>query len=448
MTRRCFNAFPKGGNTVKIAIIGTGIAGNTAAYRLSKQHEITVFEAKNRIGGHTNTLLVREPGRKLAIDTGFIVFNNNTYPNFLALLDELGVASQPSEMSFSVSNAREGIEYNGASLNQLFAQRSNLLKPSFYRMLANILRFNREAPSLIGLEDLSLTLGEYLAQHGYSRNFIDHYIVPMGSAIWSATAERMRSMPMAFFVRFFQNHGLLGINDRPQWRVIQGGSARYVEKLVEGHRHRIRTGTPVQQVWRHQDCVEVKAEGCDPERFDHVFFACHSDEALAMLADPTPQEREVLGAIAYQRNEAVLHSDTTLMPKRRRAWAAWNYLVPEQGAASDERVALTYNMNILQGLDAARDYCVTLNSTPAINPDRILRVIQYSHPVFTEHAVAAQRRHREINGRRSYFCGAYWRYGFHEDGVVSAIDALRHFTQDISGDRHETLEKRNLRRAG
>lgn len=433
---------------MKIAIIGTGIAGNYAAYRLAPHHDITVFESKGRIGGHTNTVTVREPGRKLAIDTGFIVFNDATYPNFIALLDELGVASQPSDMGFSVSEAGGGIEYNGSSLNSLFAQRSNLFKPSFYRMLADILRFNREAPAVLESDGPELTLGEFLDRNGYTRNFANHYIVPMGSAIWSATAERMRNMPVKFFVRFFQNHGLLSVSDRPQWRVIQGGSARYVEKLVARHRHRIRLDTPVQEIRRRPDHVEVKAEGCEAERFDHVFFACHSDEALAMLADPTPVEQEVLGAIGYQRNEAVLHTDTSLMPQRRRAWAAWNYHLPEPGAGADGRVTLTYNMNILQSLQASRDYCVTLNSTQSIDPEKILQVIQYSHPVFTERAVAAQKRHREVNGLRSYFCGAYWRYGFHEDGVVSAIEALRHFEQDIQGDRYEGVEERNLLRAG
>ena len=432
---------------MKIAVIGTGIAGNFAAWRLAPQHEITVFEAKNRIGGHTNTIEVDENGRRLAIDTGFIVYNDKTYPNFLAMLQELGVASQPSDMSFSVTG--NGIEYNGSSLNRLFAQRSNLLRPSFYRMLSDILRFNRHAPKLLENPDLGLTLGEYLDRNGYTRGFIDHYVLPMGAAIWSATADRMRAMPAVFFIRFFQNHGLLSVNDRPQWRVIRGGSARYVEKLVAGHRDRIRLHTPVQEIRRHPDCVEVKAEGCAPERFDRVFLACHSDQALAMLADPSAQEREVLGAIEYQRNEAVLHTDTALMPRRRRAWAAWNYNIPPHGGRTDASVTLTYNMNILQSLEAEREYCVTLNNTAAIDPDRILKIENYGHPVFTERAVAAQGRHREINGvRRTYFCGAYWRYGFHEDGVVSAIDALRHFEADRNEFEDGNDEERYLRRAG
>jgi predicted NAD/FAD-binding protein len=434
---------------MKIAIVGTGIAGNYAAYRLAKKHDITVFESSQRIGGHTNTIEVDDGGRALAVDTGFIVYNDATYPNFLALLDELGVESQASDMSFSVTGGESGLEYNGSSLNRLFAQRSNLFRPSFYRMLMDILRFNREAPGLIEQPDFDLSLGEYLDRNGYSRNFTEHYILPMGSAIWSATAERMRAMPAVFFVRFFQNHGLLSVNDRPQWRVIKGGSARYVEKLVAGHRDRIRTGAAVESVRRFPDHVEIRAKGCEAERFDRVILACHSDQALAMLADPTPDEQEVLGAIAYQRNEAVLHTDTALMPKRRRAWAAWNYNIPAVPGQQGGKVTLTYNMNILQGLDASREYCVTLNNTDAIDPQKILRVIQYDHPIFTERAVAAQSRHRAINGaRRTYYCGAYWRYGFHEDGVVSAIDALNHLHEDTNGVVYEFPEERHLRRAG
>jgi predicted NAD/FAD-binding protein len=433
---------------MKIAIIGTGIAGNYAAWRLAPHHDITVYEARRRIGGHTNTIEVDEDGRTLAIDTGFIVYNDVTYPNFLALLNELGVETQPSDMSFSVTGGRHGLEYNGSSLNKLFAQRSNLLRPSFYRMLADILRFNREAPALLDQAQTDLTLGEYLEQNGYSDHFAENYILPMGSAIWSATAARMRAMPVGFFVRFFENHGLLSIDDRPQWRVIRGGSARYVEKLVAGHRDRIRLGAAVREVRRGPTGVEIRADGCDPERYDRVFLACHSDEALAMLADATPLEREVLGAIPYQRNEAVLHTDTALMPRRRRAWAAWNYNIPADATRLEGQVTLTYNMNILQGLETSRDYCVTLNNTAAIDPDRVIRVIGYEHPVFTTRAVAAQRRHRAVNGRQTYFCGAYWRYGFHEDGVVSAIDALRHFEEDNRAGYHGYGEERDLRRAG
>ena len=434
---------------MKVAVIGTGIAGNVAAWKLAGEHEITVFEADRRIGGHTNTVDVIAAGQRWAVDTGFIVFNDATYPNFIALLDELGVESQASDMSFSVRSERDGLEYNGASLNALFAQRRNLLRPSFYRMLLDILRFNREAPALLDNPGDTISLGDYLDQNGYSSRFVDHYIVPMGAAIWSATPGGMRAVPAAFFVRFFHNHGLLSVNDRPTWRVIKGGSRNYLDKLVAGHRDRIRLDTPVEWVRRHAEYIEVKAKGAPVERFDHVFFACHSDQALKLLADPTPEEQEVLGAIGYQQNEAVLHTDHTLMPERRLAWAAWNYHIPRGASDPDGKVALTYNMNILQGLEAPVEFCVTLNYTHAIDPDKIIQTISYSHPVFTEAAVAAQKRHREINGaRRTYFCGAYWRYGFHEDGVVSALSALEHFRADEAGSGDEIDEQRYLLRAG
>ena len=443
-----FDAFLNSGNEMKIAIIGTGIAGNVAAYRLAKDHDITVFEADSRIGGHTNTLDVVAAGQRWAIDTGFIVFNDRTYPNFISLLDELGVESQASDMSFSVCSEQRSLEYNGASLNALFAQRSNLLKPSFYRMLMDILRFNREAPALLDDPNNTVTLGQYLDSNGYSSGFVDHYIVQMGAAIWSSTNGGMRAVPASFFVRFFHNHGLLSVNERPTWRVIKGGSRSYVEKLVAGHRDRIRLNAPVEWIRRHLETIELKAKGAEVEHFDRVFLACHSDQALAMLADPTPQEREVLGAIHFQENEAVLHTDHSLMPKRRRAWAAWNYHIPRGPADPDGKVMLTYNMNILQGLDAPVEFCVTLNHTHAIDPGKIIQSINYTHPIFTERVVAAQGRHREINGaRRTYFCGAYWRFGFHEDGVVSAMNALDHFQEDLSGFGYQDDEKRYLPRA-
>ncbi len=428
---------------MKIAIIGTGIAGNLAAHRLAPEHDITVFEADARIGGHTNTIEVPVAGKIYSVDTGFIVYNDVTYPNFIALLNELGVATQPSEMSFSVRCERTGLEYNGANLNTLFAQRRNLVRPSFHRMLRDILRFNREAPALLDQPDSTLTLDDFLQANNYSREFIEHYIVPMGAAIWSASPQGMGSVPAGFFVRFFHNHGLLQVSDRPAWRVIQGGSQRYVEKLVAAHRDRIRLNAPVEWVKRHRACVEIKTPGAEAERFDRLVVACHSDQALALLADPSQQEREVLGAIGYQHNEAVLHTDTTLMPRKRRAWAAWNYHVRPEDAEEDgpeapgtrmldTRAALTYNMNILQSLNAPKQFCVTLNHTDAINPEAIIRTLDYTHPIFTERAVAAQQRQREINGpRHTYYCGAYWRYGFHEDGVISTMAALRHLDDDL-----------------
>ena len=417
---------------MKIAIIGSGIAGNVAAYRLHRDHEVTVYEAAGHIGGHTHTHDVAIDGERQRIDTGFIVFNDWTYPNFIELLDELGVESQPSAMSFSVRNEASGLEYNGTTLNTLFAQRRNLLRPSFYRFIREIMRFNREAPELLDATG-EIALGDYLDSRGYSRAFTDNYLVPMGAAIWSTDPARMLAFPARFFVRFFHNHGMLSVDARPQWRAIRGGSARYVEKLVAPFRHRIRLNTPVESVSRTPGRVAVKARGAAPEQYDYVFFACHSDQALRLLADATPLERSVLGAIPYQRNEVVLHTDTTLLPRARRAWAAWNYhVVPQPGAP----VALTYNMNILQSLSSRLTYCVTLNRSDAIAPEKIIKRLAYDHPLYTPAGVAAQQRQHEINGaNRSFFCGAYWRNGFHEDGVVSALNALEHFENTLNAQR-------------
>ncbi len=412
---------------MKIAIVGAGIAGNVAAWHLHREHDITVFEAGAHAGGHSHTHELEQAGRRYAVDTGFIVFNDWTYPNFIALLDELGVASQPSSMSFSVRDEASGLEYNGTTLNTLFAQRSNLLRPSFLGMLRDILRFNREAPALLEAPGGELPLGEVLARGGYGRAFIERYIVPMGAAIWSTDPASMQRFPARFFVRFLHNHGMLSVNARPQWRVIRGGSARYVEQLTAPFRDRIRLRTPVESVRRLPGSVIVKARGRDAERFDALFLACHSDQALRLLADPSPAERAVLSAIPYQENEAVLHTDTRLLPRKRRAWAAWNYHVLREPG---ERVALTYNMNILQGLDAPEPYLVTLNRGDQIDPAKVIKRITYHHPQFTPAGVAAQARQAELNGPlNTYYCGAWWRHGFHEDGVVSALAALDHLRQ-------------------
>ena len=424
---------------MKIAVIGTGIAGNVVAYHLSREHDVAVFEAGAHVGGHTHTHEVEQAGRIYNVDTGFIVFNDWTYPNFIRLLDELGVASQPSAMSFSVRAEASGLEYNGTSLNSLFAQRRNLVRPSFWRMIRDILRFNREAPALLAQSGNEISLGDYLAANDYSREFTEHYIVPMGAAIWSTDPDSMQRFPARFFVRFFHNHGMLSVDARPRWRVIRGGSARYVERLTARFRDRIRLNTPVEWIRRLPGQVLVKAHGHETERFDAVFLACHSDQALKLLADASPQERELLGAIPYQRNEAVLHTDIRLLPRKRLAWAAWNYHVL---AEHRQQVALTYNMNILQSLDAPTPFLVTLNHSAAIDPDKIIKRIDYDHPLFTPKGVAAQARQREINGPlNTYFCGAYWRNGFHEDGVVSALNALEHF-----GERNHA--QRTLSRAG
>ncbi len=403
---------------MKIAIIGTGIGGLTAAWQLRREHDLTLFEANDYVGGHAHTVDVEVGGRRHAVDTGFIVFNDWTYPNFIDLLEQLGVASQPTRMSFSVRCERTGLEYNGENLNTLFAQRRNLFRPSFHRMIRDILRFNREAPALLdGNRDLSLDV--FLREGHYSREFTNHYILPMAAAIWSAEPGMMGAMPARFFVRFFKNHGLLSVSDRPQWRVIQGGSRNYVEALTASFHDRIRLNCPVEWVRRHPTFVQVKPWGGPAERFDQVIIATHSDQALRLLADPTPDEREILGAIPYQENEVVLHTDTRLLPRRKRAWAAWNYHLPAQPR---ERVAVTYNMNILQGLDTPETFCVTLNQSEAIDPARILYRTAYHHPVFTEAGIQAQARRSEISGvNRTWYCGAYWSYGFHEDGVNSGL---------------------------
>jgi len=414
---------------MKIAIIGGGIAGNVAAHHLHRAHEITVFEAGDHAGGHTHTHDIELAGRHYAVDTGFIVFNDRTYPNFIELLEELGVAWQESSMSFSVRDEASGLEYNGTTLNTLFAQRRNLLRPSFLGMVRDILRFNREAPALLDAPDDRLTLERFLSAENYGQRFIDHYLVPMGAAIWSTDPQRMLGFPARYFVRFLHNHGMLSVNDRPLWRTVKGGSREYVRRLTAPFASRIRLRTPVRGVRRFPGHVLVETD-LGTERFDAAFLACHSDQALALLRDPTRTEREVLGAIRYQENEAVLHTDTRLLPRARRAWAAWNYHVP---SVSMDRVALTYNMNILQRLDARQTVCVTLNRSAAIDPVRVLKRIVYHHPHYTPAAVAAQSRQRELNGdRRTYYCGAYWRFGFHEDGVVSALEALRHFRADLA----------------
>jgi uncharacterized protein len=415
---------------MKIAIIGSGIAGNTIAHHLHKAHEITVFEAGSHIGGHTHTHDIEYKGRQYSVDTGFIVFNDRTYPHFTALLNELGVAWQPSKMSFSVHCDKTGFEYNGTSLNSLFAQRRNLFRPAFYRLIREIMRFNKTSLALLE-QGPEIRLGDYLAQNQYSQNFIDYYIIPMGSAIWSTEARQMLDFPARFFVRFFHHHGMLTVNNRPQWRVIKGGSARYVEALTASFQDRIRLNTAVAQVRRLQRSVRIKPVYGAEESYDWVFFACHSDQALAMLSDATTAEKEILGAIPYQENSVYLHTERAMLPKRKLAWAAWNYHVTKEPT---DRVAVTYNMNILQGLDAPDPLLVTLNHTRNINPAKVLKRLTYHHPVYTTEGASAQARHAEISGHhRTAYCGAYWRNGFHEDGVASALAALEHFRKATTG---------------
>lgn len=429
---------------MKIAVIGSGIAGNTLVWRLGHDHELTVYEAGDHLGGHTHTHSLTIEGSDLQVDSGFIVFNEKTYPNFISMLAQLGVEKQNTSMSFSVHCERTGFEYAGTSLDALFAQRKNLFKPGFYQLLRDILRFNREAPSLIQSNENTLKLGEYLAEGGYSEIFKRYYILPMGAAIWSQDIDAMLDFPALFFVQFFHNHGLLSVKNRPQWYVVKGGSKSYVDKIYQGFDGLVLLQTPVTRVVRHSDRVDIfsrDSKGARKDTFDAVFFACHADQALAMIANPSAEEKDILGRLPYQKNRAVLHTGNELLPERRNAWASWNYRIPprQQGAAT-----VTYHMNRLQSLPVATDVCVTLNPVAEIPQHQILAEMSYDHPVFTLEAIAAQARHKEVNGQhRSFFCGAYWRYGFHEDGVVSALNALDHFNQWVKD--HENLP---LRRTG
>ncbi len=419
---------------MRIAIVGAGVSGLVAAHRLHPEHNITVYEANDYVGGHANTVCVDLPNETQWVDTGFIVFNDRNYPNFEPLLAELGVQTQKSRMSFSVSNDAGDFEYGG-SPRGLFAQHSNAVNPKFLRMVADLVRFNREARELLELRpDEGPSLREFLRDGNYGEWFTNRLIVAQASAVWSADPEQMWSFPAAFLARFFHNHGMLGFTNRPQWRTVTGGSRRYVEEITRPFRDRIRTSTPVRSIARAPDGVEIATDGSEPELYDEVVVAAHSDQALAMLSEPTATEREVLGAIAFQPNEAVLHTDSSLLPRRRAAWSSWNFHLTEgcdgrrgSGDASPRKAstALTYWMNELQSLRSDTDFCVTLNMTDRIDPAKVIDTIQYSHPVFTPEGVAAQSRQMEVSGAdRIHYCGAYWRWGFHEDGVVSALRAL------------------------
>lgn len=418
---------------MKIAVIGSGIAGMAAARFLCDDHEVHLYESAQRLGGHTATLDVEDSdGTSLAIDTGFIVFNDRTYPLFIELLDTLGVATQPTTMSFSVSDARSGLEYAGSNLDSLFAQRSNVLSPRFWSLVRDIMRFNREVEADLVRNPLlaTCTLGDYLRDYRYSAAFRDYYLVPMGAAIWSSNHEALEQFPLGFFVRFFRNHGLLQLKDRPQWHVIQGGSRSYIDKLTAPYQQHIRLGTRVERIQRrvlHHGVAKVCVTTRDHhEYYDQVVLACHSDQALRLLADPTRAETDVLSAIPYTRNEVVLHTDASLLPRNRRTWSSWNVSL---GRSPLAKPALTYNMNILQGLRSAQTWCVTLNQTDLIRDEHIRATCHYDHPLFTLAGIAAQQRWSHINGTLdTWYCGAWWRNGFHEDGVWSArrvADALQ-----------------------
>ena len=416
---------------MKIAIIGSGISGLTCAYMLNRKHDITIFEKNDYIGGHTHTHEIEYSGRKWNIDSGFIVYNERTYPNFINILDRLGVERQLTRMGFSVKSEKNDLEYAGHSLNGLFAQRSNLFRPSFIRMLRSMWRFNSEARSDLKGLDSETTLGEYLKSNGYPEEFIQHFIIPIGAAIWSTVPNQMMDMPAIFFIRFFENHGMLQIVDRPNWWVITGGSKRYVEKMVDGFENKIRLSSPVKNVKREGGSITVQfgANTLESENFDSVIFATHSNQSLAMLDAPTKAEIEILSAIKYQKNDALLHYDDSILPKRKNAWSSWNYLLDED---QSKAVALTYNMNILQSLKSDRTFCVSLNSGNLVDESKVIKELSYDHPLFTTSSINAQSRKHEISGKNNtYYCGAYWRNGFHEDGVMSALDVCKDFGESL-----------------
>ncbi len=403
---------------MKIAIVGAGISGLVAAHLLQREHEIVVFEAGDYAGGHANTVRVDTPYETHHVDTGFVVFNDRNYPYFGRLLETLRVRWQPSNMSFSVSDAVGQFEYASTSPNGLYATRANLLAPSFHRMVAEVRRFQSAARELLRVDDDGPSLLDWLEQQRFSRAFIERLIVPQAAAVWSADPRQLWSFPARFLVQFFHNHGMLSLRGRPHWRTVAGGSARYVEALTAPFRDRLRLCTRVIALRRADDHVLVSTACPEPERFDRVVLATHADQALPLLREPTYHEREVLGALPYQRNEAVLHTDVRMLPRRRRAWASWNYHLLEEPTGYP---TLTYHMNRLQGLRAEREFCVTLNHTERIDPARIIKRIPYAHPVYTPDGVRAQARIREISGQAGvHFCGAYCGWGFHEDGVVSA----------------------------
>jgi predicted NAD/FAD-binding protein len=409
----------RGGDRMRIAVIGGGISGLVAAHLLDRDHEVTLFEAEARLGGHTRTVDVRLGERTHAVDTGFIVFNEKNYPAFCRLLRKLDVPWQGSDMSFGVRCDATGLEYRGSSLDTLFAQRRNLLRPSVYRLIRDVLRFYDRAGEVLEDPDPALTFGAYLEREGYSTDFVERHILPMSAALWSVSAGRVRDFPAMHIVRFFENHGMLRREDRPEWLVVRGGSRRYVEAIRRAFSGSVRAGTPIDCIRRDETGVTVTPRGEEPARFEEVVVACHADDALAMLEDPSPDERELLSAFPYERNEAVLHTDVSVLPRSRRAWASWNYYIP---ATERDRVSVTYRMNLLQSIDADAELCVTLNPVEEIDPERVLDRTTFHHPVYGARSPDAQAAHeRVVRRNRTSFCGAYWGFGFHEDGTRSAL---------------------------
>ncbi len=415
---------------MKIAIVGSGISGLTAAHHLATEHDVSLFEKDHRPGGHSNTISVLDEGQPLELDTGFIVYNERTYPNFTKLLAELGVATQPSEMSFSASCRGCDVEYSGSGLRGLFANPRDFFRPSHHRMLLDILRFNREGAASLEDPDLqTMTIGQYLESREYSQTFIRHYALPMGGAIWSADLATFEEFPVLYFLRFFHNHGLLTVNDHPEWRTVTGGSRRYVEAITRRLDERLRLSTPVRSIRRTPTHVELALEDGSRHAFDRVVLATHANQALRLLADPSDIERRALGAIRYQPNEAMLHTDERLLPRRRAAWASWNVHLVDCGRRGAP-LTMTYSLNHLQRVPTKRRYCVTLNDPGRIAPELAIERIDYDHPVYTHATLEAQQAIRASNGvRGTYYCGAYLGYGFHEDGVRSALDAVREIAE-------------------
>lgn len=407
---------------MRIAVVGSGIAGLASAWLLSRQHEVVLFEAAPRLGGHTHTHDIALGGRNWSVDTGFIVMNGKHYPLFSRFLAELGVQTQPTTMSFSLHEAATGYEYNATSIPKLFCQPSNLLSARHWAMIRDILRFYRESPALLATPEAGPSLGEYLERGRYSSAFRDSHIIPMASALWSSPATQILDFPARYLVQFMANHQMLSTGDRPTWQVVRGGSSRYIDALTRNWKVDVRLSCPVLGVRRDADGVVVATRD-GPLAFDQVVLACHGDQALALLDAPTEAERQILGAMRFQKNDTVLHTDARLLPRRRAAWAAWNALVfPEPG----QPCTVTYHMNQLQSLDAPEPFCVSLNCTDRIDPDKVLARMQYEHPIYTHASVAAQARRGEINGTdRVWFAGAYWGFGFHEDGMRSAVEVAR-----------------------
>lgn len=420
----------------RIAVIGSGISGLTCAHVLSVKHQVTVFEANDYIGGHTATVDIPYDGQTYAVDTGFIVFNDRTYPRFQKLLSHLGVQPKPTQMSFSVHNPHTGLEYNGHTLASLFAQKRNLFRPQFWGFLREILRFNQSCQAIYQSQHYpKQTLGEYLIRHKFSPYFAEHYILPMGAAIWSASIEEIKEFDLRFFIQFFEHHGLFNIKDRPQWYVLEGGSRTYIPELIKPFADSIHLNTPIISVTRQHNKVQLTTAQQQVHEFDQVIFACHSDQALAMLKDANAEEQKILSALPYQNNEVVLHTDISLLPDRPAAWASWNYRLtgdPHQPAT------VTYNMNILQQFSQdAPTFCVTLNQTQAIDPEKIIRKFVYAHPLFSQQSMAAQQQRNLISGHHNtHFAGAYWHNGFHEDGVRSALDVCEFFNLTLDDLAH------------